>query len=312
MLALPRRINRSVNVHNSHLPVFCDWIEASVLFDDVELSQSDVLDFLIEQQIYKDDDPDFCMQFVSSAWSELRRRLGWISSGSPLEFQNRRIVRKLDWNNVPAHAFCLILGLAPYYRDWVEEFGSDYNEQGELFEKLVLVSVSHVFAEWTTVRTGWSRDETSRLSEVVETLANAINEDVGNIDKYASEHAHEAGLDLFWHKRFVDGRGGHPVFLGQCASGKDWTEKLHTPEISVWSKIVDWKFPPSRAFAMPFALEDDEFVRRCNQFSGLFLDRYRLLMPSAADDEWIPTDLRAELNAWVEPRIDWVMSLNAN
>ena len=311
MLALPRRIERSVSSHISDLAVFCDWLESTVMFDDLRVSQGDVVDFLCEQEIYDDNNPDFCMDFVTSAWREVRRRLRWIGSGSPLQVKDQRIVRVREWRAAPAHAFCLVLGLAPYYEEWVPQFGHDYTKQGELFEKLVAASVCRLFHEWKLIRTGWSRNKTSSLSEVVNVLANEIHEEIGNVKKYGGQKAKECGLDIFWHRPFPDARGGHPVFLGQCASGANWSQKLHTPEDSVWRKLVDWKFPPSRAFAVPFALSDGDFARRCNQFSGLFLDRYRILIPAARDSKWLPDDLAAEINGWVEPRVNWILSLSS-
>jgi hypothetical protein len=309
MLILPNEgIHRSVTRHRCDLPVFCDWLESTVLFDESEVSQSDVVDFLFEQQIYDGNNPDFCMEFVTSAWRELRRRLRWIGRGSPLKVKDQRILRRREWDRVPAHAFCLVLGLAPFYEDWAAQFGPDYTQQGELFEKLVVASAGKVFLRWDFARTGWSRDNTSKLCDVVCMLAEAVSEDVGNLEKYAGEAAKEAGLDVFWHKRFADERGGHPVYLAQCASGANWCNKLHTPEMSVWQKLVDWKLPPNRAFAIPFALSDDEFVRRCNQFNGLLLDRYRILM-AAARAAWPPHELADEIRTWVRPRVQWLLGL---
>jgi hypothetical protein len=307
MLTLPGKIHRSVTVHRSNLAVFCDWLEATVLFDELEVSQCDVVDFLTEQHIYDEDRRDFCMEFVTDAWRAIRRRLGWIGSASPLKIEDRRVVRDKNWDQVSAHAFCLLLGLTPYYDGWTSQFGADYTVQGELFEKVVEASVSRVFLKWEVARTGWSRENTSKLPDVVQRLTEAVIEDVGNVAKYLSTDANEAGLDIFWHRRYPDERGGHPVFLAQCASGENWHTKLHTPEISVWEKLVDWKCPPNRAFAMPFALPDDEFVRRCNQFKGLFLDRYRLLMPASCAEAWLPDGLADEIIAWVQPRVSWLL-----
>ena len=54
MLALPEQgIARSVTEHNSDINVLCDWVEASVVFDDtLELSKSDLIDILIENEVY--------------------------------------------------------------------------------------------------------------------------------------------------------------------------------------------------------------------------------------------------------------------
>ena len=72
MLAIPRGITRSVQAHNSCRSVFYDWLEGSVLFAEEELSPPNVVDFLIEQQIY--DSQDLCSEFVSNGWSQVQRR----------------------------------------------------------------------------------------------------------------------------------------------------------------------------------------------------------------------------------------------
>ena len=67
MLALPiKGISRSVEKHNIDLSIMCDWIEGSVLFEDDELSQIEIADTLMEEQIY--DDHDLCMEMISNAW----------------------------------------------------------------------------------------------------------------------------------------------------------------------------------------------------------------------------------------------------
>ena len=64
MLTLPiTGISRSIAKHNINLSIMCDWIEGSVLFDDEELSQIEIADILIEEQIY--DNHDLCMEMVS-------------------------------------------------------------------------------------------------------------------------------------------------------------------------------------------------------------------------------------------------------
>ena len=308
MLSLPKRVTRSITVHRSKLSVFCDWLEATVLFKNEDYSQTDVIDFLIEQQTY--DSQDFCEEFVTSAWREFRRRMGWLKAHSPIEFRDRRVIRKSNWQEQPAHAFCLLLGLKPFYSDWQDHFGDNHLEQGLLFEKLVEQSLDAIFQDWTVVRTGWSTDEPTKIAQVVSQLASDVVEDEGNIEKYAGKNANEEGLDAYWYFRFNDERGGYPVFLAQCASGDDWKDKLHTPNLSVWAKLVDWKSPPARAFAMPFALEDGEFNDQCNRFSGLFLDRYRILQASRKNENWLEEKLAKELVAWLAPRIQWVANLN--
>jgi hypothetical protein len=65
---------------------------------------------------------------VMNAWAELRRRQHWIGDNCVFTIDNRWIQLKTQWENAPAHTFCILLSLAPYYDWWVSEFGHDYTE----------------------------------------------------------------------------------------------------------------------------------------------------------------------------------------
>ena len=74
MIDIPEMgFNYSVGQHNVQLDVFCDWIEGNLLFSYEELSHSDIIDVLCENNIYKEQ--DFAAQLVSNGWAELRRVL---------------------------------------------------------------------------------------------------------------------------------------------------------------------------------------------------------------------------------------------
>ena len=65
MLTLPdNRMPRSIKMHNIAFEYLCDWIEGSILFDETEdeFSVMDVVDILISEEIYNDQ--DFAEQIV--------------------------------------------------------------------------------------------------------------------------------------------------------------------------------------------------------------------------------------------------------
>ena len=303
MLAIPTKgISRSIKEHNVDLEVLCDWIEGSILFqDDEELAASDVTDVLIEGEIYGDQ--DFAWERVSDAWSELRRRQGWLDNGSPIEMTDYRLRRRCDWRDVPAHSFCLALAFAKWYPHWVKPFGRDFTEQGELFELVTKESLQRLFRGWEIYPTGWTRTHAQKLSNVVADVANRLGERIGDIGRWTRPRANEAGLDLLCYRPFPDGRVGVPVYLLQCASGSDWDEKLHTPNLRIWEKIVSFASSPKKAFAMPFALLDEGFPRTCNLVDGMLIDRYRLLSPARDDPNWVPNELKVRLVTWLEPSV---------
>src|SRR5205085_5811090 len=261
---------------NIDFAILCDWIEGSALFqDEEELKASEVIDILTENNIYASQ--DFAWEIITSAWGELSRRLAWIGNATPVEIARLRLRRLCRWQDAPAHSFCMALSYAQWYPRWAKQFGQDHTEQGELFERLTKEAMEKFFPDWVIYRTGWSRTQATRLNGLVRDVVNRLGEAIGNVQRWTNNKANEAGLDLLCYKPFIDGRVGVPVFLMQCASGGNWEGKLHTPNMQIWKKIVQWASTPKKAFAMPYALPDDEFIEDCNLANGLFLDRYRLL-----------------------------------
>ncbi|MFC2034207.1 hypothetical protein ACFLTT_02245 [Chloroflexota bacterium] len=308
MLPHPYGINYSVKHHNSDMDIFCDWIEAEVMFKTQELSQTDVLDYLMEQQIYVSQ--EYAAEFVSLGWSQMKHRLGWLGDNSPIYFKDRRMYRVKEWMDVPAYSFCLLVSLGIKYDEWESTFGTDYTEQGRLFEHVTAEAMKKIFHEWEFEITGWSRDNTSNIKEIVASMAFSLDENVGDLEKWTDEKAKDAGVDVYWHLPFVDKRGGSPVYLVQCASGSRWKQKLDKPNLQDWNKYIDWVWGPSKAFSIPFALPENVFRRRCNGFGGLFLDRYRLLSGDGGETDWVSDSLRTGIADWLKLRIEWLVGLS--
>ena len=262
--------------HNIKLEILCDWIEASVLFDEEDLSTTDVVDILTKEEIY--DDSDLALEIVEWGWRKLKRRLRWIGEGSPFSFIGRKMRRMRSWEENPAHSFCILLSMPLCYTDWSTGLhGVGYSEQGRLFESLTKASIESQFSDWEVYQAGWSVSNPVKLSEVVDEVASRLGEEMKNITPWENPEGNDAGLDLLCYRPFPDNRAGIPVYLMQCASGKNWKFKLKEPDLKTWMKMIDFVAIPRKAFAIPFALPDDEFKSRCNVVDGLLLDRYRLL-----------------------------------
>ena len=310
MLAVPTvGFSRSVEVNNVSLDVLADWIEANVLFGgEDQLSDASLIDVLCEEQICNEQ--SMAADIIGNGWTELRRRGRCIGQAWPIDIASGRITRTQSWRDVPAHSFCVLLALAKWYRHWAKKFGTDYTEQGELFEALTKKSLETHFRGWKVHSTGWTRTHAHKLGEIVKTVSALLGETEGSLERWTKPSASDAGLDLVLYRPFDDARVGIPVYLFQCASGGDWEGKLHTPRLEIWTRIVDFAAKPKKAFATPFSFLDGEFVRNCNLVDGLLLDRYRLLAAGNEDPEWIPRDLRKRLIAWCQSRISSLPSLD--
>lgn len=302
MLGLPTTgIAYSVNEHKVDLDAICDWIEGSVLLEGESVSDTDIVDALRENEVYATQ--AMAWEMVSNAWRELQRRVGWLGAGCPIQLQGKTISPRASWRDAPAHAFCLTLAYAKWFPKWATSFGKDYTTQGELFEQLTLESLQVHFPEWETHLTGWSKSHPKKLAEVVASVASLLGEPVGEVERWTKASANEAGLDLLCFRSFDDSRAGVPVLLVQCASGKHYEGKLHTPSLRVWGRIVNFTTKPTKAFVTPFALADSEFTRVANFVNGMLIDRYRLLSHVRTNVAWVSPALSARLVQWVEARI---------
>jgi len=307
MLALPEcGMNYSVKKHNIDIDVLCDWIEASILFEVDEISKSDVVDVLIENEVYVSQ--DFAGEVVDIAWAILKERLKLPSAEIRFSITGNRIERANTWDSFPAYAFCLAVTCASYlYPDWAKEYGHDSATQGSLFERVTLESLQRIFPSWTIRRVGWAPDNPVRLKDAVGEILADLNEMANNdIDLHVTDNANELGLDLLAFCSFDDQHASFPIVMVQCASGKDWVEKRHTPDLTVWRKIVNFNSQPLKAFAIPYSFTDaKDFRKNAAKVDGLFIDRYRLLVPKAGKALCdMAAELNADLLAWIRPRVE--------
>lgn len=309
MLALPTSKNFSQPTvtppgieHNIELSVLCDWIEGSVLFDNEDLSKADIVDVLKEEEVY--DDPDVAMELVNDAWNELEDRLVWIGGKGPFSLFRQTIKSEGSWKENPAHSFCIFLSMPQCYDNWSTALcQGDYSEQGRLFEALTKVSIEHQFSDWEVYPTGWSNKNPVQLSNIVDEIAKRLGEIKGELQPWVKPGRKDGGLDLLCYRPFLDNRGGVPVYLMQCASGKNWEDKLHTPNLNVWTKIINFMAKPRKAFAIPFALPDKEFKATCTEVNGMLLDRYRILAAGNYNTEWVSDSLKTAIIDWITPRL---------
>ena len=321
MLALPEKgINRSVAKHNSDINVLCDWVEASVVFDDTqELSKSDLIDTLIENEVYPSNEEDsgswesssqdFASEIVEDVWSEISRRMNYLANPLGITVSGNRITRADDWKSFPAYGFCLALACAELYPSYAGKWPGAYAIQGELFEELAKESFKNIFLGWTVRRIGWSPDNPSRLKDVINSIINELNEVSGSeLDVHIDAYTKELGLDLLAYYSFADNHASIPVLLVQCASGRNWMSKRTAPDLVVWKKIVNFNSNPVRAFAIPFALaDDDKFRKLTTSVEGVFVDRNRLLgafRRNLAQVSGVSGELNTRLVEWVSPRMD--------
>jgi hypothetical protein len=303
VLSLPTHgARRSEEKHNSDLLLMVDWVEACVLFDQLEVSTTDVVDDLIEEEIY--DSQDYAREFVANIWDELRRRSALFHSPTNLRVEGERLMCDADWTADPAYGFCLVLSLAKAFPDWAAAYGADYTEQGELFETLTVEALEALMPNWNVYKTGWSSTASNKLASVVEEVVKRLYEVRGaEIEEWLKTSANEAGLDVILYREFKDVSAGIPVFMLQCASGRNWDEKLESPNLGTWRNIVSFASMPIKAFSMPFCITATELRHTAIKIQGPLFDRFRIFGARAPTAAWPSDALQEKLLDWSWPRI---------
>lgn len=284
-----------------------DWIEGSITFADQELSQSDVVDVLKENYLTtkaRDQSAnDLAVDRVKQTWQELHRRAGCLGAAASYEVDGPKVKRTQEWEHTPGFAFCLIVALLPAYRTAFRQFRG-YTEQGQIFERLTQASLSAL--GWQVHNTGWSKSASDSIESKIQAVAEFLRVDPMQdaSKKWLAPKAKDAGLDLICQYEFKDGWGGKPIILTQCASGDNWEDKLHTPNLKIWNKLLDMHAVPARGLAMPFAIRKDRFHQASvtDEFA-LLLDRHRLAVPGKKPKEWIPNDLNEDILKWMKKRV---------
>ena len=307
MIILPNRgMSRSVNKHQIKLEILTEWIEASILFSDEEISRAEVCDRLVEEETY--DSQDFALEMVDAAWNEIERRRSLCSGAYALTVDGEWIRRTDAWDSKPAHVFCTLLSISAAYDWWVTEFGRDYTEQGELFEILTANALEAIAPDWQTFLTGWSKGNTDGFSAIANEVCQLVGDGDPDLDMWNKDRAKDMTLDILFYRPFPDGRQGFPYFMVQCASGADWPKKVRDPDLSVWSKIIRPLTHPMRGVAIPHCCSEREFRQYCVKTEGLLLDRCRLLGASQIKSAWLQESVADRIKVWASPRIDKLLA----
>jgi hypothetical protein len=304
MLTPPSKgFSESVNEHNVNLAALTEWIEGCITFVDESISQVEVADSLVEENIYRKQ--DFAKIRIGDAWSELTRRKKCLGDACPYRVAGLRLERTMPWKRTPAFSFCLMLALQVSYRKaFTERFGMDYTQQGLLFERLTAEALGRL--GWSTHATSWSKTASASILDKVEGLAMHLGEPSKSsaIAEWTDEHTKDGGLDVVCHLPFADRWSGRPLLYVQCASGENWKDKRCTPNLALWDKLLDLATRPNRGLSMPFALLADDFRRAANyDYLSLVMDRHRLSAPSTSGKGWLPKTLSIDLNKWTQSRL---------
>lgn len=304
MLKIPEKdFLKSVKKSNVDPISLGDWLEANLLFSEEQISKSDVVDLLIEEQIC-DDDQDLAYNIALQGWSELERRHRWGGLSLEIEFSKKRLKRQTTWEDDVFSSFLVLLSLFRIFPEWAKGH-SDYTNQGDYFEKCTELVCGSLLPGWTTYRAGWAPGDTKNIPEIVTALCDVLfTSGASDLEDWMAPHAKDEGLDLVCYRRFDDQREAMPVFFLQCASGRNWRQKIHTPSAAKWQKYLNAAVMPSTGILAPFVIENAELKRASLEGQIVMFDRLRMLSAKRQVPFDLPNDLRDDVKAWMQVRVD--------
>jgi hypothetical protein len=301
MIELPENgISPSIKKHNCDTLAVADWIVSSALFGEEDVSRSDVVDILMENQAYREQ--DFCNEFVEQVWIYLNEFFSHINSNS-LSFENRKITYLASWEEDLALSYCLTASLRSHYKEWSTAHCGDFLIQGSILEELTLISLKNFHPQLSFRTTGWSGvKNNANFETLVRRMCGETQFSEKNLDLWDNGRIKDLGLDVYG---YLPGQGRRPsthFMMYQCASGENWTEKRQTPNLEIWGHILDSYTPPTRGMSIPFLVEESEFQKSLIIIKGPLLDRTLLLSRIPADN--ISPELQGQIKEWVSERVE--------
>lgn len=309
MFALPNEgLDRSVTKHNCNLDVVADWIELNLLFSrERNISQSDFLDILLEDEYY--DNQEFAYEFIENTWNEIKRRHSLFGNNKIYSISKNSIQSLSPWKNNSVYSFLVSISMKTFYNLKLPD--DIYLEQGYLFELLTEESLNIQFPQWTSFRTGWNKDYPINFEKIllsVEQNLNILRRDT--YKEYITPYTKELKMDIILYRGYTDNLCNIPIFLVQCASGRDWKKKLNEPNVEQWKEILRFNSFPIKAFAMPFSLREEDFVFNSVHIKGFLLDRNRISSVYASNKTWPSKYLRNKLNQFTSKIVKEIPLLN--
>lgn len=304
MLKIPEiKFNYSANQSNVDVIALGDWLEACTLFDGPNVTKSDVVDMLIENQICSDENQDLAHLIADEGWEELILRKRWGGLPAHVDITATRINCNVTWDNDPIRSFFVLLSAFRIYPDWAKAFYA-HSVQGDLFERVVELICPHLLPGWVTYRAGWSPNNTKNIPAIVADLsAKLFMPGAANLAQWLQNSGNDGGLDIVCYRQFEDEREAMPLFFLQCASGRNWREKVSTPNPELWQKYLDSAVRPSTGVVAPFVIDSKELKITALVGQIVVFDRLRLLSAARQGNVTLGAAFKDELTNWMQPRV---------
>lgn len=227
-------------------------------------------------------------RLIDDVWLEMQMRERLYGQTPPFTVFDREIECAIQWEEKPEYLTCVLLDLVGNREN--------VNITGKLFEMLSGAAIQN-YLGGSFVIYGFPRGSNT-LNDIAQRLSERLQSQL-------PKHRKDRGVDIIAWKSFDDNRSSQVVVLLQCASGRNWRNKLREVNLDAWGQYIHWANRPVKGFAMPTILEKEDFHDVCVD-AGLMLDRTRIYRYTScigiAD-----TSLRPKLVKWCKRKLKTII-----
>ena len=242
---------------------------------------------------------------ATSAFAELNTRSVWLGERYPIDISDGIALLKPQTEAQGIYEFMVLLRARQLYQGALNDDG---NESGFLFEELVKYALGTYTNSGPEHRVRFGIAGGSRGDGLPQSLVDAVKE----ISRRTHERMGEVPgsgqgdykADAIAWKPFGDDLPGQLVLISQATiSEGDWFEDEPAPRWTVKTpnerRLVNWLARPVTAVAFPETLSlTPRAALDGLTFQSIPFDRLRLL--SVLCDHDLPTELREQMQLWVE------------
>lgn len=254
------------------------WLELSLLFlESPTISRAELREQL---ELYFPEE-ELLDEIVEQAFAEVHARALALGKKYPIGYDSTYVSRiPTSWRDSPVFSFLLGVSTERFYEE-TELSGGEWLEPAKLFE-YVTASALATYLNGNAMRIGSEREPPMPMnfSDCLVLVGKELNETVVGPANPAITTGDEKCDVIAWRPHH-DRKPGQLIVLAQCAIGKgSWRKKIGELQEDVWLDQFRWYVKPTRAFAFPFIIDnDDENLaewRYIAKNGGIPLDRLRL------------------------------------
>ena len=213
-----------------------DWMEVNSLLDTDQNTSILELAAILSNGLEEGDDDDQIEasesdQLAQEVLNELKARTTACGEEYPFILKGELLSAKPNHDDFTAYIYCLLVsycGVMSELTPWTHQ------KIAKEFENLCAQTLENLYSTESmpaNIRTfGFPRKEDGYTgTDFVAALKKVCKEsgEMNPVNMLAAAARKDAGLDIICWKKFPDGLRGGLLFWGQCATGANWSDKLH-------------------------------------------------------------------------------------